>query len=99
MSGNEFINKVLISENRVFAITNSGLLKIFNYSSQEELVSTNLRLPVINVLPIYASRAGNELNKILVVTGKRIFELSRGGEIDKRYDIEVGELTNAICTG
>ena len=98
-AGSDFVNRVLISDNRVFAITNSGLIKIFNYSSQEELISTNTRLPVINVIPIYAARAGNEIHKILVLTAKRVFELSRGGEVDKKYEIEVGELNNSICAG
>ncbi len=84
-TGSDFVNRVLVSDNRVFAITNSGLIKIFNYSSQEELISTNTRLPVLNVIPIYATRAGNEISKILVLTAKRIFELNRGGEVDKKY--------------
>ena len=58
-AGNDYVNRVLISDNRLFAVTNSGLLKIFNYSSQEEIISTNLRLAVISVLPIYSARAGS----------------------------------------
>ena len=69
----------MVSDNRVFAVTNSGLFKIFNYSSQEELISTNLRLTVINVIPIYAGRGGNEIAKVLVGTAKRIFELGITG--------------------
>jgi len=95
----DFINNVLISDNRIVAITNSGTIKIFNYSTQEELISSNLRLSVLNVIPIYAARAGYEISKVLVVTAKRIFELNLGGEIDKKYDIEVGELSHAICSG
>jgi hypothetical protein len=58
-TGNDYVNRVLISDNRLFAVTNSGLIKIFNYSSQEEIISTNLRLAVISVLPIYSARAGS----------------------------------------
>lgn len=79
-AGGDFINKIFISDNKIHVATNSGLLKIFNYSTQEELVSTNLRQMVINVLPIYSSRAGNSLYRILVVTSKKIYELNSAGE-------------------
>ena len=32
-TNNEFINKILVSENRVYAITNAGLVKVFSYST------------------------------------------------------------------
>ena len=60
MSG-DYVNKMLISDNRIVAVTNSGLLKIFNYSTQEELMSTNYRQTVLNVLPLYTSRNANIL--------------------------------------
>ena len=75
--GNDYLNKIFISENRIIAITNSGLCKILNYSTQEELVSTNLRQTVLNVLPLYASRGGNVINKILILTPNKIYELNR----------------------
>lgn len=71
--GGDFINSILISDNKIYSATNSGLVKIFNYSTQEELISTNLRVMVINVLPIYSSRAGNNLERFLVLTPSRIF--------------------------
>ena len=73
------MNKMLISENRIVAVTNSGFLKIFNYSTQEELMSTNYRQTVLNVLPLYATRNGNILERLLILTPKVIFELNRGG--------------------
>lgn len=79
-AGGDFINKILISDNKIYVATNSGLLKIFNYSTQEELISTNLRQMVINILPIYTSRAGNSIDRILVLTSKKIYELNRAGE-------------------
>lgn len=54
---------------------------------------------IINILPIYTSRAGNTIDRILVLTSKRIYELNRGGEEESRYPIEVGELCNASCVG
>jgi hypothetical protein len=60
-------------------VTNSGTVKIFNYATQEELISTNIRQAVINVLPVYTSRSGNTLHRLLITTSKRIFELSASG--------------------
>ena len=34
-SSNDFLNKIMVSENKLYAATNSGLIKIFNYSTQE----------------------------------------------------------------
>jgi hypothetical protein len=98
-SGGDFINRILISDNKIYSVTNSGLVKIFNYSTQEELISTNLRQMVINVLPIYSGRTGNNLDRFLILTPTRIYELNRSGEEENRYPIEVGELTNAACIG
>ena len=81
------------------AVTNSGLCKILNYSTQEELVSTNLRQTVLNVLPLYASRGGNVINRILILTPNKIYELNRTFEQEKRYKIEAGQLINACCVG
>ena len=33
--GGDYVNKILISENKIFTVTNSGYYKIFNYSTQE----------------------------------------------------------------
>ena len=97
--GGDYLNKILISENRIYAVTNSGMVKIFNYSTQEELISTNLRQNVINVLPIFATRGGNIVEKLLITTPQKIFELNRTGEDETRYKIETGELMNACCVG
>lgn len=32
---NDYVNKLLASENKIYAITNGGYLKIFSYSTQE----------------------------------------------------------------
>jgi hypothetical protein len=54
---------------------------------------------VINVLAIYSARGSTIIEKLLVLTSKKIFEVSRSGEVEKRYEIEVGELKNASCVG
>lgn len=98
-AGGDFINSIIISDNKIYCATNSGLVKIFNYSTQEELISTNLRLMVINVLPIYSDRTGNNLERLLVLTPSRVFELNQSGEELNRYVIEAGELVNGVCSG
>ena len=62
------------------AVSNAGLVKIFNYGSQEELISTNLRQNVISVCPLYATRGGSVIDKFLIVTAQKIYELNRTGE-------------------
>jgi WD40 repeat protein len=79
-AGTDFVHSLFASEDRVMAVTNSGLLKIFSYATQEELVSTNLRAPVVAVSPIYQSRGSANIDRLLIATPKRIVELSRGGE-------------------
>jgi hypothetical protein len=96
---NDYINSVFASENRIYSVTNSGVLKIFSYATQEELVATNLRETVLSVLPIYASRGSNAIERLLVATPKRVFEVSRGGEEEKKYVVEGGELTACACVG
>jgi WD40 repeat protein len=98
-SGGDFINKILISEGRIYAIANSGLVKIFNYSTQEELISTHLRQTVLQVQPIYAGRSGNVIERVLVITAKRVYELNRSGEEEQRYKLESGELVGGSCVG
>jgi len=39
------------------------------------------------------------LNRLLISTSKRIFELSTGGEEENKFAIEVGELVNSACVG
>lgn len=80
-------------------MTNSGLTKIFNYATQEELISTNLRQTVINVVPIYAGKGGNILERLLIMTSKRVYEMNQAGEEEQRYKIETGELVNGCCVG
>lgn len=79
-AGSDFIHSVFASENRVLAVTNSGLLKIFSYATQEELVSTNIRAHVISVCPLYQSRGSTSIDRLLIATPKKVVELSRGGE-------------------
>lgn len=97
--GGDYLNKIFISENKIYAVTNSGLTKIFNYATQEELISTNLRQTVINVVPIYAGKGGNILERLLIMTSKRVYEMNQAGEEEQRYKIETGELVNGCCVG
>jgi hypothetical protein len=55
------------------------LLKIFSYSTQEEIISTNLRSPVISVTPIYQSRGSAIIDRLLIASSKRIVELNGSG--------------------
>lgn len=99
MGGTDYVQKVLANEGRVFAVTNSGLLRIFSYATQEELASTNFRASVVAVLPIYTSRNAQQLSRILVATAQRVFEVGTGGEEEGKHGVENGELIGAACVG
>lgn len=71
-AGADFVHSVFASEGRVLAVTNSGLLKVFSYATQEELVSTNLRSPVVVVSPLYQSRGSATIDRLLIATPKKI---------------------------
>lgn len=86
-SGGDYLNKIFISDNKIYAITNGGLVKIFNYGTQEELIVTNLRQTVLNVVPLYTGKGGNILDRLLIMTPKRVYELNQAGEEEQRFKI------------
>ena len=78
--GGDFVTKLLANEGRLYVITTSGLIKIFSYNTQEELISTNLRQAVLNVSVVYQSRGMSPISSLIIATAHKIYQLSRHGE-------------------
>jgi len=57
----------------VFGITNGGIMKIFDYGTQEELMSVNFKIPVIHVVSILQNKGSPTLSNILICTANRIY--------------------------
>jgi hypothetical protein len=54
---------------------------------------------VVAVCPIYQSRGSAAIDRLLIATPKRVVELSRGGEEERKWVVEQGELVALGCVG